>query len=101
MNETPPVEVRSTPYFDMATSAVRSAVLVIGALVALAGFVSKHDWAGMIDYVQTAPFITSLATVSAAGAFLWGQWKTRYRANQLTTVAANPDVPDSAAKLKS
>lgn len=31
---------------------------------------------------------------------VYGQIKTRLRAKQLATVAANPDVPDSAISLK-
>lgn len=96
----PGIEARATPYFDMATSAVRSVLLVVGAVVALAGFVSKHDWAGVLSYVQSAPFITALATVMAAGSFAWGQWKTRERANQISSVAGNPLVPEDVAKLK-
>lgn len=96
----PGIQVNASPYVDMAASAVRSLVLVVSALVALAGFVSKHDWAGVITYVQSAPFLTALATVMAAGAFVWGQIKTRRRAVDLSAVAQSPKVPDTVAKLK-
>lgn len=96
----PGIKVNPSPYTDMAASAVRSLLVVVGALVALAGFVSKHDWAGLIDYVQSAPFLTALATIMAAGAFAWGQWKTRSRAVDAIAVATSPKVPDSVASLK-
>jgi len=80
----------SIQYLDMATNAVRSFVMVAGAVTALAGLVSQHDWRGAIAYIQGTPFTTALATVMSLGAFAWGLWKTHKRGGQLITAAVDP-----------
>ena len=80
----------SIQYLDMATSAVRGFVMIAGAVVALAGFVSQHDWHGAIAYMQSSPFTTALATVMSVGAFGWGLWKAHKRGGQLVTSATDP-----------
>ena len=96
-NETPPIAVNATPANDQITSAVRTVVLLISVMTALAGLASKHDLAGFIAYVQSAPFITAAGLVMGSVTFAWGQLKTRRRAKQLATIAADPRVPDSVA----
>ena len=95
-----PIAVNATPANDQISAAVRTVVLLISVVTALAGLASKHDLAGFIAYVQSAPFITAAGLVMGAGTFAWGQWKTRHRAKQLATIAADPRVPDSVAVTK-
>lgn len=80
----------SVQYLDMATNTVRSVVMVVGAVTALAGFVSQRDWHGATAYIQGAPFTTALATLMSLTAFAWGLWKTHKRGGQLLTAATDP-----------
>ena len=54
----------------------------------------------LIAYVQSSDFITAAGIVMTASTFAWGQWKTRHRAKQLATIAADPRVPDAVAVVK-
>jgi hypothetical protein len=93
-----PITVSATPAPDQIAAGVRSIVLVISAVTALAGLVSKHDLAGLIAYVQSSDFITAAGIAIAAGSFVWGQIKTRKRAVQLATMATI--LPDTIATTK-
>jgi len=99
-NETPPMQANPTPTTDQAAAAVRTILLCIGVVSALAGFVGKRDLAGFIAYMQSSDFISALALLMAAATFVWGQIKTRHRAKQLATVAADPRVPNEVISLK-
>jgi len=71
-------------------------------------------WAGLR---QVAPAVVAfmvgrhliaddtVTMISVAGGVIWpivaGQLKTRRRAQQLATIAASPQVPDSVARVKS
>lgn len=99
-NTQPPITVSSSPIADQAASAVRTLLLVLSVVTALAGFFSKRDLAGFVAYVQSSDFITALALLIGAVTFAWGQWKTRHRAKQLANVAADPRVPDSVISIK-
>ena len=99
-NETPQIAVNATPANDQIAAAVRTVVLLISVVTALAGLASKHDLVGFIAYVQSAPFITAAGLVMGAGTFAWGQWKTRHRAKQLASIAADPRTPDAVAVTK-
>jgi len=99
-NTTPPIQANPTPVTDQAASAIRTVLLCIGVVSALAGFVAKRDLAGFIAYMQSSDFLAAMSLLLAAGSFVWGQWKTRHRAKQLATVAADPRVPDEVIALK-
>lgn len=99
-NSTPPIVADRSPARDQAESAVRFVLLAISVVSALAGFVSKHDLAGFIRYMQSSDFLTALAAVIGVATFAWGQWKARHRSNQLAAIAADPRVPDAVATLK-
>lgn len=99
-NETTPMQANPTPTTDQAAAAVRTVLLCIGVITALAGFVAKRDLAGFITYMQSSEFAAALGLLLAAATFAWGQWKTRHRAKQLATVAADPRVPDEVISLK-
>lgn len=87
----------SIQYIDMASSAIRAFVLVVGSITALAGFISQRDWHGVIVYIQSSPFTTVLATVMSVGAFAWSLWKSHKRGGQL--LAAATDTRNSAIQL--
>lgn len=97
-NETPPIQVNQTPVADQAAAAARTIVLVLGAITALAGFVSTRDLAGFIAYVQTSDGLSALGLAITGATFAWGQWKTRHRAKQLAAIV--PHVPDEVAVFK-
>lgn len=99
-NETPQIVVNPTPTLDQIAAAARTVVLVLGVLGALAGIISRRDWSAFILYMQSSDFLTAASAIAGFGAFAWGQWKTRHRAKQLATVAADPRVPDAVATLK-
>ena len=93
-----PMTVNAGPANDQIAAAVRTIVLVVSAITALAGLASKHDLAGLIAYVQSSDFITAAGVVVSAGVFAWGQLKTRKRAVQLATMASI--LPDTIATTK-
>lgn len=97
---TPPIQAEKSPARDQAESAIRSVLLAISVVTALAGFVSKHDLAGFVAYMQSSDFLAALAALIGAATFGWGQWKARHRSQQLAAIAADPRVPDQVAKLK-
>ncbi len=99
-NETPPIAVNASPVNDQVASLIRTLLLLIGAVTALAGFIAKRDLAGFITYVQSSEFLQVAGVLLTAGTFAWGQWKTRHRAKQLATVAADPRVDDAVAHIK-
>jgi hypothetical protein len=99
-NETAPISVNATPATDQIAAAMRSLVLVVSAITALAGIASKHDLKGFIAYVQSSDFLAAASVVVAVGSFAWSQLKTRKRAVQLATIAADPRVPDAVATVK-
>lgn len=98
-NEVPPIVVNPTPTQDQVSSGIRSAVLVVGAVGAILGFVGKHDLAGLITYLQSAAFLPAAFAIATVGSFLWGQLKTRHRAKQLAIVAASPRVSNEVIRL--
>lgn len=99
-NEIPPISVNASPATDQAASAVRTLLLVVSVGTALAGFLSKRDLAGFIAYAQSSDFLSIVALLVGGATFAWGQWKTRHRAKQLATIAADPRTPDSVAMIK-
>lgn len=99
-NEQPQIQVSATPAADQAASLIRTVVLSVSVLTAVAGFVSKRDLTGFIAYIQTNEFLAALATLIALGTLVWGQWKTRHRAKQLANIAADPRVPDAVVVTK-
>jgi hypothetical protein len=98
-NEKPQIVVPATPVPDQIEAGIRAVFLVIGAVSALAGFVSKHDIAGLVAFMQSSEFVSALGFAMAAAAFLRGQWKARHRSRQLTAIASSPKVPDSVATV--
>lgn len=96
-NETPPI-VAPTPGMDQAASAVRTVLLAISVVTAVAGFVAKRDLAGFIVYVQGNDFIAFLALILGTGTVWWGQWKIRHRAKQLVAIRDDERVPAEVVK---
>jgi len=94
-----PIIVANTPTPDQIASAIHNVVLVFGAVSAVFGFISKHDLAGLIDYIQTTKFVAVIGLIMSAWAVLKAQKMARQRSAQLTTIAQDPKVPDSVAKL--
>lgn len=82
--------VNPQPYIAGVASFARSAVVVASSAVALAGFVSKHDWAGLASYVQSQPFTLAGATVMSFGFAGYGAWRAYVRNHQLGKAADDP-----------
>lgn len=100
-NAAPPIIANPSPARDQAEAAIRGVVLTLSLVSALAGFVSKRDLAGFVAYMQSSDFLSAIAAVTGAAAFVWSQWKARHRSKQLAAIAADPRVPDAVATLKS
>ena len=99
-NETPQIVVNPTPARDQAAAAIRTVLLVLSVVTALSGIIARRSLIEFIAYMQSQDFLTVLSLVIGAGTFVWGQWKTRHRAKQLATIAADPRVPDAVARVK-
>lgn len=93
-----PIVVPASPANAQIASGLRSAVLVIGAITTLAGFVSHRDMAGFLTYVQSSDFVLVLGIASTVGSVAWGQWKLRKRELQSAKMATL--LPDSIATTK-
>lgn len=82
------------PYLAGVASVARSCVVVATSAVALSGFLSRHDWRGLAEYVQSGPFTLAAATVASAmvagGTALYGAWKAYERSHQLAKAADDP-----------
>jgi uncharacterized membrane protein len=85
---TPPIEVHASPLPDMLWAALRQIAPPVATFALGKGWIDN----------DLLILLTALAGV------LWpivaGQLKTRARATQLATVAADPRVPDAVATLK-
>lgn len=86
---TPPIEAHSTPLPDQLWAALRQIVAPLTAYLLGRGIIDEE----------------MAALVAALVGIVWpivaGQLKTRRRAVELTTVAANPLVPSEIARLRS
>jgi len=97
MTDTPTIQA-PTPATDQAMSAVRTVILSVSVVTAVAGFLSKRDLAGFIVYIQSNDFLAWLAAVLAGGTVWWGQLKTRHRAKQIVAIRDDPRVPAEVVK---
>ena len=73
-------------------SAMRVALILIGGLSAVLGFVQARDLVGLIAYFQSADFLPVIGAAVAIGSFLYGQWKLRMDKREKVILADN--VPD-------
>lgn len=96
-NEKPPI-VAPAPGMDQAESAVRTLILAISVITAVAGFVAKRDLAGFIVYVQSNDFLAFLALAIGGATVWWAQWKSRHRAKQLVAIRDDDRVPSEVVK---
>lgn len=69
--ETPPIAVNASPVNDQVAALIRTLLLLIGAVTALAGFIAKRDLAGFITYVQSREFLQVAGVLLTAGTFAW------------------------------
>ncbi len=88
MTDTPPIEVHDSPLPDQAWAALRQLAPPVMAFL-----IGRHLIADDLAVL-----------LGIAGAIVWpivmGQLKTRERAQQLSTIAADPRVPDAVATTK-
>ena len=98
--EAPGIVVNASPAADQIAAAVRTLILVISVITALAALASKRDLAGFIVYAQSSEFLQAASVAIGIGTFIWGQAKTRYRAKQLAAIAGDDRVPDAVASVK-
>lgn len=100
-NETPPIVVSgNAATTDPLKLAIANVFVILGAMTALAGFVSNRDLAGFIVWIKTtdgAAFIGAVMTVASLG---YAAWKSRHRATQVVTLGADPRVPATVAVVK-
>jgi hypothetical protein len=103
MPATEPVVVSSNQsLIDGLQAAGRYALVLITALIALAGFLRVHDFAGMVGYVQAngGQLVGAVAGLISIGTAAYGVYKTHKRGGQIATVAADPRVSQKIARLK-
>lgn len=100
-NETPPIVVTGNEALaDPVKIALASVVVVIGSLTALSGFLSNRDLAGFIVWTKTTDGLAFLGAASTLAGIAYTWWKSRHRAAQVVTVAADERVPAEVASVK-
>jgi hypothetical protein len=87
---------------DGAQAALRSLGLLIAFAVAVVGFVRTKDIAGLAAYVHANGGQATAAASAIIGfaIYLYGVYKTHKRGAQIASVASNPSVKDSVARIK-
>lgn len=100
-NETPPIVVaQNAATTDPLKLAFANVIVILGAMGALAGFVSNRDLAGFIVWIKTNDGAAFVSAVLAFASFAYASWKARHRATQVVALGADPRVPPAAASLK-
>lgn len=99
---TPPIAVgQNAPLGDPLAAAGRYLVVILTALPVLLTVLGTRDLAAIVEFFRGSQGATLISAAIGFGTIAWGLWKTRKRAQQITTVAASPDVPSRIAHLKS
>jgi hypothetical protein len=83
-----PAVVPASPIGGQANDAAATFLIVLGAMSALGGFVSKHDWWGALTWLQSSAAIPFVGVAVASIAFWWKQAGIRYRSKQRATFAS-------------
>jgi hypothetical protein len=98
-NETPPVQIpANAAVTDTLAAALRLVTIVATSIPVLLAIIGKHDLIAFIDYLQGADGVAFVGAVTGLGAMAWALWKTRHRAVQAVSVAADPNNPASSLK---
>lgn len=98
-----PIQVSANAgVIDLLQAAGRYAVVIVGFGTALATLFKAHDLAGMATYAQNnlGQAVGAVAGLVAVGTAAYGIFKSGKRGAQLSTVAADPTVPDEVAQIK-
>lgn len=100
-NETPPIVVSgNAATTDPLKLAIANVFVIIGAMTALAGFVSNRDLAGFIVWIKTNDGAAFIGATLSVASLVYAAWKSRHRATQVVSLGADPRVPPAAATLK-
>ena len=89
--------IKPTTITEAAVAGVRILTVLIGGSAAIGGFVSKHDLAGLIAYLQSQQFIPVAGAIAAVATFGYGLWRTYKTKKSLLAVAEA--VPDEIATI--
>lgn len=86
---------------DALQATIRYLVVIVGFLSGLAGLIGKGATVDAVTYVQTnlGGVVSAVFGLIGLCTAAYGIYKTWKRGAQLTTVAADPDVPNHVAKL--
>lgn len=97
MTDPKPIVINPSIPATMIPVAIRQALLILGGAVTLSALVGARDWAGLLAYLQSEPFIL----VVTAGATLWATYKGQRVSLKNTAEKATmaPLVPDDVAVL--
>lgn len=84
---------------DTVTALGRLILVVLSTAPAAALLIKKHDLVGLYDYFHTNQGQALGAAIIGLVSFGYGAYKSWKRGRQVATVAADPKVPSSVAKL--
>lgn len=90
-----PYTVNPSAIMAQAPVLLRQVTLVLGGVAAVLGFVSTHDLAGLVAYLQSEQFVPIFVALSGAASLAWGQVKAHRDRVRLVTIAKA--APDSVA----
>ena len=87
-----PIVVNPSAVPAQVASALRVALILIGGLSAILGFVHARDLVGLIAYLKSDDFVPVAGAAVALASFLYGQWALRKEKREKVILADN--VPD-------
>lgn len=85
-----PATVNDNPVQAQISTAIRDAGIVIGFVSALLGFVSKHDLAGAINFLQSAQALPAIGMIGAGAIVIWRQIHARRDVAVKVAAVTNP-----------
>lgn len=93
-----PVTVPASPVSDQAAAFTRDMLILLGSVPAVSLLLGKHDFAGLIAWVQSSAGVQVVGVLLTIGTPLWRQWITRHKHADAVKMASA--LPDSEAIVK-
>jgi hypothetical protein len=87
---TPMPSVNRDPINAQIATFARDIGLVVGAMTALLGLISKKDWPGIIAFMQSSNALTAAGILATVAIPVWRQFSARWNRQLLVKAAQSP-----------
>jgi len=95
MADSGPIQINPSPVTSQVYTGLRDVAILLSGGTALLGYLSKHDLAGAIDWLQSNAAVPFVAACITIGTFAYRQWKARKDKATIVTIAE--EAPNSVA----